>query len=65
MMTTTPLFAIDRDGWIMICDSVKDLEEYAEPIDVDQGEYRVFDAEGRLLRLGVMRPDRRWQANLW
>lgn len=44
----------------MFFDALPSAEGYLEPEDVRAGEYTAFDAEGRLLRLRVVKEKRPW-----
>ena len=41
------------DGYISVFPTVEFAEGYIEPIDVENGEWQVFDAEGQRLRITV------------
>lgn len=56
----TPLF-IDNNGDILVFESVQDAENWIEPIDVRNGEYEAFDAEGCLLRLTLEKEPGFWK----
>lgn len=45
---------LDRSGDITFFKTVTKAERYIEPIDVENGEYFAFDAQGRLLSLSVV-----------
>lgn len=46
-----PFVLVDNTGDIEVFDTVQELEQYAEPVDVRLNEYVAYDAEGRLLDL--------------
>lgn len=46
-----PPIIVDANGDIMFFSSVAELQQSLEPIDVLNGEYQVFDCEGRRLQL--------------
>lgn len=48
----TPI-TIDENGDISIFATVEEAEHYMEPIDVEHGEYKVFDADGRQLLVEI------------
>jgi hypothetical protein len=43
--------SIDTPGDVSIYQSVRELTLHVEPVDVENGEYFAFDAEGRLMVL--------------
>ena len=45
-----PLVLKDRDGFVYRIDTEKDLG-WVEAIDVEDGEYKAWDASGQILRL--------------
>jgi hypothetical protein len=47
-----PIIALEGNS-ILIFKSVGEAEGYLEPVDVENGEYRVFDTQGHLLRLEI------------
>ena len=44
-----PIIVIDSGGDIALFDSIDSAESYIEPIDVDNGEYQIFDSQGRTM----------------
>jgi len=62
-----PLILVDSTGWVEVYDSAEDLVRDVEHIDVINGEYVVYDAEGRLLTLQVKYVSRRlcfWKVSI-
>lgn len=49
----TPPIILDNCGDMTAYESIEDALAYAEPVDVDNGEYRAFDAKGRAIVLGT------------
>jgi hypothetical protein len=45
-----PPIIVDDKGDVSIFDSVEQAQRYLEPIDIRNGEYVIYDREGRLLR---------------
>lgn len=52
LLMTAPI-VLDNRGDISVHASIEDALAYAEPIDVENGEYEAFDAGGRLIVLGT------------
>jgi hypothetical protein len=48
-----PPILLDEGGDLALFSSVERLEQYLEPIDVENGEYQAYDSTGRILRLRV------------
>lgn len=46
-----PVYVLDRDGGVERYDSENDLLAQLEAIDVEEGEYEVWDSNGRVIRL--------------
>lgn len=44
---------LTRDGGAEVFRSKKEAERYAEPIDIQNGEYIAYDAAGKLLDLNI------------
>jgi len=44
---------VSEHGDLMVFRNEQELSSYLEPIDVKNGEYRAYDAKGRLLALDV------------
>lgn len=56
MRISLPIVVVDNSGVdISIYPSIEDAELHLEPIDVKNGEYRAYDAAGRVLALGVVK----------
>lgn len=51
-MVKSPL-VVNENGNLMFFASVQDAERYLEPVDVRNGEYVAYDADGRRLDLSV------------
>jgi hypothetical protein len=50
-----PPIIVDVGEDVLVFDSVERVESYLEPIDVKAGAIRVFDSDGRLMKVGVTR----------
>lgn len=50
-----PPIIADNYGDVLVFESLAKAESYLEPIDIRNGEYTVFDSEGRLLKQSVIR----------
>lgn len=46
-----PPLVVYNWGDVEVFPSVEAVKEYVEPVDVNNGEYLVFDSEGRILEL--------------
>ena len=57
MRATFPVFVLERDsGEVMRFDTIHQMQRQLERIDVENGEYRAWDADGRELVLKVQVP---------
>jgi hypothetical protein len=50
---------VSEHGDLMVFRNEQELSSYLEPIDVKNGEYRAYDAKGRLLSLDVAAEEER------
>jgi hypothetical protein len=57
-MVTTPVFVPDGD-WLFIFESVERARERVTWADLDDGRYRAFDGDGRLIEFEVRNVRRR------
>lgn len=48
----TPIF-LNASGDVLVFESKENAEQYIEPVDVMNKEYKGYDSEGRLLELSV------------
>jgi hypothetical protein len=46
-------FILDNKGDLQVFATINDVLAYTEPVDVEEGEYEAFDAEGRLILLST------------
>lgn len=52
-----PVFVLAKDsGEVAIYNTLESLEKELEPIDVENGEYEVWDAQGLRLKLSAQKP---------
>lgn len=51
MIIKYPLFMKDREGWMYLLFSEKDINDYLEPVDIEDKEYDGWDIEGRPVEL--------------
>lgn len=49
-----PIFLKDRDGYVYVVKSYDDIKKEVELIDVEEGEYIVWDSNGRLLEFYIL-----------
>jgi hypothetical protein len=59
-----PPIIADNRGHTLVFETPAEAESYMEPVDVRNGEYRVFDSEGRLLMPQVDSKGRRERTTL-
>jgi len=48
-------YILSENGDISFFKTLKGLISYIEPIDVKNGEYTLFDSDGRVIKLGVIK----------
>jgi hypothetical protein len=52
-----PVYLLARDcGRVAKYESIYDLQKHLEAIDIENEEYRAWDAEGQALELGTQKP---------
>lgn len=52
-----PVFVLAKDsGEVLKFDSIEQMQNQMERIDVENGEYQVWDREGRSVNLSVQKP---------
>lgn len=57
MSISFPVLLLERDSQdVMRFDSVFDMQEYLERIDIENDEYVAWDSTGRALRMAVQEP---------
>ncbi len=63
-----PIFSIEQGRVVNVFSSVEAAESYVEPIDIENGEFTFYDAEGRMLLPELVEAPRKrklWGRLIW